>query len=99
MEGTGGTEKVSISLDNYFQKAMTTIYSWGGDVLKFCGDALLCIFETGSNDTPLNVCTNAMMAGLELKEKLMGYKAAEGVILDLKLMLSFGKITGYYIGR
>ena len=45
-EGTQGTEKLSQSLDAFFNRAITSIYKHGGDVIKFCGDALMCTFST-----------------------------------------------------
>ena len=87
------------------------IYSHGGDVVKFCGDALMCIFnedrEKGAeqhnakhlnhnkadmllgteNTPPSKSCMLSMQCALRLMEKLRFFVAAEGVVLDLKIML------------
>ena len=43
-EGSAGTEKLSSSLSVFFERAIQIINSHGGDVIKFCGDALMCVF-------------------------------------------------------
>lgn len=43
--GAEGTEILSKSISTFFETAILMIYSHGGDVIKFCGDALMCIFE------------------------------------------------------
>ena len=45
-EGSAGTEKLSASLSVFFEKAIQIINSHGGDVVKFCGDALMCVFPS-----------------------------------------------------
>ncbi|GMI39963.1 hypothetical protein TeGR_g10887, partial [Tetraparma gracilis] len=43
--GAGGTEALSSALDKFFGIAISSIYHFGGDVVKFCGDAILCVFS------------------------------------------------------
>jgi hypothetical protein len=43
--GAEGTEALSSALDNFFGIAISSIYRFGGDVIKFCGDAILCVFQ------------------------------------------------------
>jgi len=65
-------------------------------VIKFCGDAILCVFEPDRTTSPAQAALAAARCALELKAKLRFFQAAEGVILDLKQMLSHGDIIGNY---
>ena len=76
--------------------AISSVYRFNGDVIKFCGDAILCVFEPDRNGTPAQAALAAARCALELKAKLRFFQAAEGVILDLKQMLSHGDIIGNY---
>jgi hypothetical protein len=67
-------------------------------VIKFCGDAILCVFEPDRNSTPADSALAAVLCAMELKAKLRNFKAAEGVMLDLKLMIGHGEIVGNYVG-
>ncbi|GMI57406.1 hypothetical protein TeGR_g9956 [Tetraparma gracilis] len=98
-EGNQGTEKLSQSLDAFFNRAITSIYKAGGDVIKFCGDALLCVFEssTASGNSPRNPSIAACAACIEMQHQLRNFKAADGVVLDLKLMLGQGTVVGNYV--
>ena len=45
-EGPAGTEKLSKALSVFFETAIKIISNNGGDVIKFCGDALLTVFPS-----------------------------------------------------
>ena len=94
--GAAGTEMLSQSLDVFFGIAISSIYKYNGDVIKFCGDAILCVFEPSRTTTPTAAALAATCCSLELKAKLRFFQAAENVTLDLKQMLSHGDIVGNY---
>ncbi|GMH55946.1 hypothetical protein TrLO_g15810 [Triparma laevis f. longispina] len=125
--GAEGTEILSKSISTFFETAILLIYEHGGDVVKFCGDALMCVFEVKeqSNDEhghfanhgghahrdkaaallgqtqnaqPCRMCQLAMQCALLQMEKLRGFVAADGVVLDLKIMLGKGTLVGNYVG-
>ena len=96
--GAAGTELLSRSLDDFFKIAIESIYRWNGDVIKFCGDAILCVFLPDRVQTAMAAAAAAAQCAVELKAKLRGFQAAEGVVLDLKLMLGHGEIIGNYVG-
>ena len=45
-EGVAGTELLSNSLSKFFEIAIQIINSHGGDVINFCGDALMVVFPS-----------------------------------------------------
>ncbi|GMI34499.1 hypothetical protein TeGR_g11476, partial [Tetraparma gracilis] len=95
--GAEGTEALSSALDNFFGIAISSIYRFGGDVIKFCGDAILCVFQPDRTTSPDQAALAAAKCSLELKSKLRFFKAGK-VELDLKQMLAFGDIIGNYVG-
>eukprot|EP01091_Cochliopodium_minus_P019822 TRINITY_DN8451_c0_g2_i1.p1 TRINITY_DN8451_c0_g2~~TRINITY_DN8451_c0_g2_i1.p1 ORF type:complete len:1067 (+),score=301.28 TRINITY_DN8451_c0_g2_i1:263-3463(+) len=42
--GSAGPEAVSKHINNYFTQIIDVVYKFGGDILKFAGDALICLF-------------------------------------------------------
>jgi hypothetical protein len=44
-EGIDGLQKI---VNGYMGELVSTIYEYGGDVIKFAGDALICLFESSS---------------------------------------------------
>ncbi|GMI37326.1 hypothetical protein TeGR_g7385, partial [Tetraparma gracilis] len=50
--GAEGTEALSSALDQFFGIAISSIYHFGGDVVKFCGDAILCVFSPDRTVSP-----------------------------------------------
>ena len=77
-EGTSGTEKLSKSLDAFFNIAITSIYQHGGDVVKFCGDALMCVFLVEQKHQIKQACASAADCCLDLQKKLRGGLRKEG---------------------
>ncbi len=39
-------------LDDYFGIMIACIYEYGGDIIKFCGDAVICTFAVASHHPP-----------------------------------------------
>ncbi|GMI26410.1 hypothetical protein TeGR_g4179, partial [Tetraparma gracilis] len=96
--GAEGTEALSSALDKFFGIAISSIYHFGGDVVKFCGDAILCVFSPDRTVSPAQAAMQAVRCSLELKKKLRFFKAGE-VELDLKQMLAYGTIVGNFVGE
>ncbi|GMI20524.1 hypothetical protein TeGR_g6718, partial [Tetraparma gracilis] len=97
--GAEGTEALSSALDDFFSIAISSIYRFGGDVVKFCGDAILCVFAEDQQHhvTPSEAAMQAVRCSLDLKKKLRFFKAGE-VELDLKQMLAHGTIVCNFVG-
>ena len=43
--GKGGIDELQLATNGYMGKLVDVIYSYGGDIIKFAGDALICIFS------------------------------------------------------
>jgi class 3 adenylate cyclase len=44
-------ESLKNNINDYFTKMLTTIQKWGGDVIKFAGDALYIVWQVRDGDT------------------------------------------------
>ena len=68
--GKDGLDGLQSATSGYMGALVNTIYSFGGDVIKFAGDALVCIFEP-SDDTDeayQKACSLAVQCAWMLKD-------------------------------
>jgi class 3 adenylate cyclase len=45
-----GAEQLVDHLNIYFDRIIALIQQWGGDIVKFAGDAMLCVFYADAPD-------------------------------------------------
>ena len=67
--GPAGPEQVSKHLNSYFGQLIEAVYQHGGDVLKFAGDALICMF-TNEKDDLYRLSLRALQCGMEIQTSL-----------------------------
>lgn len=65
--GTSGVELLTTCMNNYFTRAINMIMAYEGDVVKFAGDSMICLFypnehERRHPDKGLRACTLRMVA-------------------------------------
>jgi class 3 adenylate cyclase len=65
--GAAGTEKLSEALSVYFERAIHIITGHGGDVIKFCGDALMCAFPSEGRKVNKQVAVHTVARGGEME--------------------------------
>jgi class 3 adenylate cyclase/tetratricopeptide (TPR) repeat protein len=104
--GPTGVESLAHILNEYFGQLIDIIHEYGGDVVKFAGDAVIAVWNIASDDGDAASPTRAdqwqwtMRAAecaLRVREKLTNYKA-EDANLYLKLAVSMGSITAAHVG-
>lgn len=104
--GPSGVEALARILNEYFGQLIDIIHAYGGDVVKFAGDAVIAVWNIASNDGTAGSVSRAdqwqwtMRAAecaLKVREKLTNYKA-EDQNLYLKLAVSTGNITSAHVG-
>ena len=71
-------DEMSVVLNRFFSKMMDIIAKYGGDVLKFAGDALIIYFPPGDG-----VSKRGLACALEMSEELHDYPATQGHTLSL----------------
>jgi class 3 adenylate cyclase/tetratricopeptide (TPR) repeat protein len=111
--GPTGVETLARILNEYFGQLIDIIHAYGGDVVKFAGDAVIAVWPIvpdlpldGSASAPANPISRAdqwqwtMRAAecaLEVHKLLTNYKV-ESANLYLKLAVSMGKINTAHVG-
>lgn len=68
--GTDGIDDLQKATSGYMGSLVNTIYLFGGDVIKFAGDALICVFKPSDNHLKSinRVCAQALKCSWELKD-------------------------------
>jgi class 3 adenylate cyclase/tetratricopeptide (TPR) repeat protein len=74
------------------------IQSFGGDILKFAGDAVLVTFLREESEPKEETCLRAALCGWELSKKFNNFKTKSGEVLGCKLCLSKGDVHILRIG-
>jgi len=104
--GPSGVEAIANILNEYFGQLIDIIRDYGGDVVKFAGDAVIAVWPIESTDGPTDSVSRAdqwqwtMRAAecaLEIREKLSNYRV-ENENLYLKLAISTGSVTTAHVG-
>ncbi|PSN41912.1 hypothetical protein C0J52_06827 [Blattella germanica] len=87
--GKGGTYRLSATLNNYIGSMVEVIYSFGGDVLKFSGDAFLAAWKVNRNDLIYKVIHNVIDCALLIQKSLGKYET------DVKVLLTVCELVSY----
>jgi len=104
--GPAGVENIANILNEYFGQLIDIVHEYGGDVVKFAGDAVIAVWTIASDEVTAGTISRAdqwqwtMRAAecaLEIREKLSNYKV-ENNNLYLKLAISTGSITTAHVG-
>lgn len=73
-DGRNGIDQLQQATNGYLGQLVKIVYAYGGDVMKFAGDALVCVFRPsryaigGRESTVADVCSNAVLCATELAQ-------------------------------
>ena len=104
--GPAGVETLARVLNEYFGQLIDIVHEYGGDVVKFAGDAVIAVWNIVSDSAEADSVSRAdqwqwtMRAAecaLAIRQRLANYKA-EDSNLYLKLAISSGDITAVHVG-
>jgi len=105
-KGPTGVETLARILNEYFGQLIDIIHTYGGDVVKFAGDAVIAVWpilpdeaisETVTRADQWQWTMRAAECALEVHERLSNYQA-EDANLYLKLAVSLGRINTIHVG-
>lgn len=105
-KGPTGVESLARILNEYFGQLIDIIHEYGGDVVKFAGDAVIAVWhivpDSGtagpvSRADQWQWTMRAAECALKIRERLTNYQA-EDANLYLKLAVSSGSITTAHVG-
>lgn len=72
--GKDGIDQLQGVVNGYLGQLVKIVYAYGGDVMKFAGDALVCVFQpsryfvSGKEMTIADACSNAVQCATELAQ-------------------------------
>ncbi len=104
--GPAGVEALARVLNEYFGQLIDIVHEYGGDVVKFAGDAVIAVWNVPSEDgKPDSVSRadqwqwtmRAAECAIAVGQRLSNYKVEE-TNLYLKLAVSSGLITAVHVG-
>ena len=104
--GPVGVETLARILNEYFGQLIDIVHEYGGDVVKFAGDAVIAVWnivsDSGEADSASRAdqwqwTMRAAECALAIRQRLSNYKA-EDSNLYLKLAISAGHITAVHVG-
>jgi class 3 adenylate cyclase/tetratricopeptide (TPR) repeat protein len=102
--GPTGVETIARILNEYFGQLIDIVHEYGGDVVKFAGDAVIATWaieegqEGGVAQSDYRKwALHAADCALKIREKLINYKFEEST-LYLKLAIATGKIEHVHVG-
>ena len=105
-KGPTGVEAIARILNEYFGQLIDIIHDYGGDVVKFAGDAVIAVWPIVSDLQMTSSISRAdqwqwtMRAAecaLEVHQRLTNYQL-EDANLYLKLAIGMGKISTVHVG-
>lgn len=104
LQGSAGTEQLSRVLNRYFEQLIDVVTAYGGEVVKFAGDALLAVWQVAEDSTEdadaalAAVCARAAACGLEAQSLLHNYPIAEDLRLSLRIAVGAGEFVTMHLG-
>jgi class 3 adenylate cyclase len=96
--GNLGAELLNKFISMYFGKLITIIFDFGGDVVKFAGDAMLVVWRRGPDQPFREIVLKALACNLQLLDRLNNYSPTPGVKLQLHTGVGAGKLAGVFVG-
>ena len=109
--GPAGPELVSKHINSYFASLIKAVSEHGGDVLKFAGDALICMWSGCKNDFKLTnhqdihdmddltwLTMRAIQCGFDIQTRLDKYDSNEGFSLTLHIGVGSGELLSLFVG-
>ncbi|HEV8365638.1 MAG TPA: adenylate/guanylate cyclase domain-containing protein, partial [Gemmatimonadaceae bacterium] len=98
-----GAEELSQHISRLFEKLTAQVHFWGGSVVTFIGDAMLCWFGGADNDSPDEASARAAQAAFALQNTIASFKqlrAGNGrsIAFALKVGIASGNVRRFLIG-
>ncbi|MSQ81865.1 MAG: adenylate/guanylate cyclase domain-containing protein [Myxococcales bacterium] len=92
-----GAERINAALNGYLGKLIDTVTDHGGDVLKFAGDALICVWDGTGIGLPTAVRA-AAACGLRAQKELAGFTVGDEITLSMRVCICSGDVSLLHVG-
>eukprot|EP01126_Amoeba_proteus_P038719 TRINITY_DN404_c0_g2_i2.p1 TRINITY_DN404_c0_g2~~TRINITY_DN404_c0_g2_i2.p1 ORF type:complete len:225 (-),score=51.67 TRINITY_DN404_c0_g2_i2:48-641(-) len=97
--GSKGIELMSSHLNNFFDKLIGIIHLYGGDVIKFAGDAVFAVWadEEVASNKQTRLANLACQSALAMQSQLHNF-CVEGCTLRLHIGIGSGRLGFVHVG-
>lgn len=100
--GAEGAEQLSEALNSYFARVIDFIQAYGGDVLRFAGDAPIVLFAVGDGvggaASQRDATMRAVACALAMQAELHDFPVADGIQLSMRVFVSHGPVLAASVG-
>lgn len=96
--GPAGAEELTAILNNHFGQLIKLLQEFGGDVVKFAGDALIALWTCGSEAELDDAIMRASTCALEIQH-LLARGSSVGLYLAMRLAIGAGNLTSALVGN
>ncbi|KAK5647176.1 hypothetical protein RI129_002068 [Pyrocoelia pectoralis] len=97
--GIHGIDRLTATLNAFVGAIVEMIYFYGGDVMKFSGDALLASWKAEPDDCIYQVMHRVIVCALLIQQTLGQFETEVNVLLKVKLAISCGNVNFRVIGN
>lgn len=98
-KGARGAEELVFCINRYMEGLIKCIAKYGGDIIKFVGDAMIVVFPRDRDESLSNVVRKAIQSALEIQAELNNKCIMQGVSrLSVKVGIGAGKCGILYVG-
>lgn len=91
-KGKAGAEEITVLLNTCFEALIGAAYDYGGEIIKFGGDALLVLYRGQDHEQ------RAASAALAMQQALMSSRAARGANLTMTVGVGRGPFDVFLVG-
>jgi adenylate cyclase 10 len=101
--GPDGAQNLAKHLNSFFAQMVRELSSAGGDVFKYAGDAMICLWPTSESENLAQLVRRAIQCAIAIQNipffqgKPMAGDA-DGVALRVKVGIAAGKVTMLHLG-
>jgi class 3 adenylate cyclase len=98
-----GAEELSLHMSRLFERLTAHVHAWGGSVITFIGDAMLCWFGASESGMPDESSARAAQAAFALQNTIESFsqvRAANGrsISFALKVGIASGSVRRLLLG-
>eukprot|EP01114_Cavostelium_apophysatum_P005201 TRINITY_DN1594_c0_g1_i4.p1 TRINITY_DN1594_c0_g1~~TRINITY_DN1594_c0_g1_i4.p1 ORF type:complete len:1564 (+),score=482.05 TRINITY_DN1594_c0_g1_i4:218-4909(+) len=101
-KGSQGAELMRDFLSSYFTQLLEIVNYYGGDVIKFAGDALMILWKI-EDSSEVEIALNSLHCGLDLinwhwQNPFQSHSDLMDVTLKIKIGVGMGELFGMHLG-
>jgi len=97
-QGPQGMEILTEVINAYFGRLVEVVTDYGGDVVKFAGDAMIAVWRCPPDEIFSEVMYHATLCGLSVQDALRNYSAPDGTRLTMRIAVSAGDVRFFQLG-